>query len=457
MQRSTDAKYKLKALKISAIAIFSVVLVEVSVGLFVNSLSILSDGLHALLDAVSTIMLFFAVRASIKPPDEEHTYGHEKFETIGGLIGGIVLIAVAFLIFYEAAMRLIVGGQIHQSVELFGFIAIGYALFIASLRVTVFRKTQHVESPSMKAGLYDAISDLSSTLLALLGFALATLGFFYGDAIASIFLGVMLSYLSVKLVRFSVMELSDTASKELVQKIRKVVVSHDGLVRSESLKVRKVSSKVFVDASIQVSSYMSLEEAHSLATKIEADLKNALGNVDATIHIEPSEKDAKMEQLVEKLAMVDGVKEVHEISTIYIGGKFYITLHAYVNPEMTVEEAHKIAENVERRIQAEIKPLENITVHVEPYGVAVEAANANEAQLRKVVNEITKGIAANLRIKRIVTYASSGKRFINIDCCFTKYIQIKEAHRIASAIEKETKERFANAVVTVHMEPECQK
>jgi len=457
MQRFTDAKYKLKALKISAIAIFSVVLVEVSVGLLVNSLSILSDGLHALLDAVSTIMLFFAVRASIKPPDEEHTYGHEKFETIGGLIGGIVLIAVAFLIFYEAAMRLIVGGQIHQSVELFGFIAIGYALFIASLRVTVFRKTQHVESPSMKAGLYDAISDLSSTLLALLGFALATLGFFYGDAIASIFLGVMLSYLSVKLVRFSVMELSDTASKELVQKIRKVVVSHDGLVRSESLKVRKVSSKVFVDASIQVSSYMSLEEAHSLATKIEADLKNALGNVDATIHIEPSEKDAKMEQLVEKLAMVDGVKEVHEISTIYIGGKFYITLHAYVNPEMTVEEAHKIAENVERRIQAEIKPLENITVHVEPYGVAVEAANANEAQLRKVVNEITKGIAANLRIKRIVTYASSGKRFINIDCCFTKYIQIKEAHRIASAIEKETKERFANAVVTVHMEPECQK
>jgi len=65
MQRSNEAKYKLNALKISAIAIFSVVLVEVSVGLIVNSLAILSDGLHALLDAVSTIMLFFAVRASI--------------------------------------------------------------------------------------------------------------------------------------------------------------------------------------------------------------------------------------------------------------------------------------------------------------------------------------------------------------------------------------------------------
>ena len=95
MQESVDGKYKLRALRIAAVAIFSVVIVEVSIGFFVNSLAILSDGLHALLDAVSTVMLFFAVRASIKPPDEEHTYGHEKFETIGGLIGGIVLIAVA--------------------------------------------------------------------------------------------------------------------------------------------------------------------------------------------------------------------------------------------------------------------------------------------------------------------------------------------------------------------------
>jgi divalent metal cation (Fe/Co/Zn/Cd) transporter len=56
-------------LKISAIAIFSVVIIEVTVGYLVNSLAIMSDGLHALLDAVSSVMLFFAVRASIKPPD----------------------------------------------------------------------------------------------------------------------------------------------------------------------------------------------------------------------------------------------------------------------------------------------------------------------------------------------------------------------------------------------------
>jgi divalent metal cation (Fe/Co/Zn/Cd) transporter len=265
----------------------------------------------------------------------------------------------------------------------------------------------------------------------------------------------MLSYLSVKLVRVSVMELSDTASKELVQKTRKIIVQHDGVVQALNLKVRKVSSKIFIDASIQVPSHMPLEEAHSLASKIEADLKHALGNVDATIHVEPSEKESKLDQLVERLATVDGVKQVHEISTVYTGGKFYITLHAYVDPELSVEEAHKIAQTIEMRLQAEIKPLENVTVHVEPSGIAVPAIQVDESQIRNVIYEMAKVIAENMRIKRIVTYAADGKRYINIDCCFTKQIQIKEAHRLASEIEKETKDRFAGAVVTVHIEPEC--
>ena len=452
---SKEGNYKLKALKITAVAISSVVIVEVSIGLIVNSLAILSDGLHCLLDAISTIMLFFAVRASIQPPDEEHTYGHEKFEDIGGLIGGIVLIAVAFLIFYEAAMRIVEGSKIASGVEYAGFVAIGYAIFIAALRVTVFKKSQHIESPSMRVGLYDAISDLSSTLLALLGFGLATLGFYYGDSIASIVLGILLSYLSVKLVRFSVIELSDTASKDIVEKTRRTILNQVGVEKTVNLKVRKASSKTFVDASIQVSSHMPLDEAHSLASKIEVSLKEALGNVDATIHIEPSEKDAKMDLLVQNLAMVDGVKEVHEISTIYTNGKFYITLHAYVNPELSVEEAHKIAETIEQRIHAEIRPLENVTVHVEPSNIASPANVIDEAQIKNLVNEVTKGIATYIRIRKIVIYAAEGKRYINIDCCFTKQIQIKEAHKIASQIEKETKERFANVVVTVHIEPEC--
>jgi divalent metal cation (Fe/Co/Zn/Cd) transporter len=160
-----------------------------------------------------------------------------------------------------------------------------------------------------------------------------------------------------------------------------------------------------------------------------------------------------MEQLVEKLATVEGVREVHEIATVYASGKLYITLHAYVDPKLSVEEAHEIAEKIENRMHAGIKQLENVTVHVEPYG-EVRAAEIDEDELRKIIQKVAKGTERDFYMKRIVTYAAEGKRYINMDCCFTEQVSIAEAHEIASWIEEEIKERFKDAVVTVHMEPE---
>jgi cation diffusion facilitator family transporter len=455
MPDPSEGGYKLRALKLSAIAIALVVIVEVTIGLIANSLAILSDGLHAMLDALTSVMLFAATRAALKPPDEEHTYGHEKFEAIGGLIGGIVLIGIALLIIYEAIMKLMQGAGVNVGLELVGFVAIGYTFSTDIVRVVIFRKATSSESTTIKVGFYHAIADLSSTLIAFLGFGLAIIGFSQGDALASIVLGVLLGYLSIGLVRSNIMELSDSASKEMVQKIRKEILSNEDALKCGSLKVRKAGSKMFVDTTVQVSNRMSLEEAHALASKIEADLTKAFGNVDATIHIEPSERETKMEQLVEKLATVEGVKEVHNISTVYAGGKLYITLHAYVDPKLSVEEAHEIAEKIENNMRAGIKQLENVTVHVEPYGADAHMTKIDQKELEKIVRKMAKKIERNLYVKNVVTYVAEGKRYINMDCCFTKQVLIAEAHEIASRIEMEIKERFADAVVTVHMEPNC--
>jgi cation diffusion facilitator family transporter len=454
MPAHSEGAYKLRVLKVSAVAIATVVLVEVVLGLVVDSLAILSDGLHALLDVITSVMLFVATKQALKPPDEEHTYGHEKFEPIGGLAGGIVLIGVGVLVIYEAVSKLMQGGGVNTGLGLAGFFAIGYTFCVDIFRMFIFRKATSSESTTVKAGFYHALADLSSTGIAFLGFGLATVGFYQGDSLSSIVLGVLLSYMSVKLVKSSIIELSDTASKELVQKTRNVVLDHDGVLDCRNLKVRKVGSKIFAECAVQVSSLMSLEEAHALASDIEERLAKAFGSVDATIHIEPAEEETKVEQLVETLATVEGVKEVHEIVTVYASGKLYVTLHAYVDPNLSVEEAHEIAEKIENRMHAGIKQLENVTVHVEPYGVEVHAAEIEENALREITQKVAKGIERNLYVKRIVTYAAEGKRYINLDCCFTKQISITEAHKIASRIEEEIRERFVGAVVTVHMEPD---
>ena len=450
-----ESGYKLRTLKRSAVAIASVVFVEVTIGLAVNSLAIVSDGLHALLDASTTLVLFLAMRASEKPPDEEHMYGHEKFESIGGFVGGLALVVVALLIIYEAVLKILHGQSINLGLEYAGFIAIGYTFCIDFFRVGTLLKARRSESITMRAGFYHAIADLSSTVIALLGFGLATLGFYYGDSVSSMVLGVLLTYLSVRLVWSSGMELTDTISKDVANKVRHEIVGTEGVYKLEALKIRKAGEKAFVRATVQVPDYLNLEESHELASRIESNIRNILGNCDVAIHTEPCKPEMPTEKLVEKLATeVQGVKEVHEISVAHTGGKLYITLHAPVDPKISVETAHEIAQNIENRIEERIAEVEDVTVHMEPFSPKRRKGSmVNEEEISNIIHSVAENYRQAFRVKGIVTYVARKKRYINIDCSFTKQISLKDAHEIASQDEEQLREHFAETTVTVHMEP----
>jgi divalent metal cation (Fe/Co/Zn/Cd) transporter len=190
-----------------------------------------------------------------------------------------------------------------------------------------------------------------------------------------------------------------------------------------------------------------------MASKIEANIENTLGNAEVSIHTEPCVTEIPTERLVENLAMeTEGVKGVHEIDTAYAEGKLYITLHIYVNPKLSVEEADDIAERIEEKIEGKVREVENVTVHIEPYSLKErKGPMVNEDEIIKVIHETTHSGEA-FRIKRVVTYVADEKRYINIDCSFTKNISLEEAHRIASEIEERVKTRFAETIVTVHTE-----
>jgi cation diffusion facilitator family transporter len=450
-----ESAYKLRTFKLSAVAITSVVFVEVIMGLAVNSLAIVSDGLHALFDASTTLVLFLAVRESGKPPDEEHMYGHEKFESIGGFVGGLALAVVALLIIYEALLKVLRGQSINSGLEYVGFIAIGYTFCIDFFRVGTLMRARHSESATMRVGFYHAFADLGSTVIALLGFGLAALGFYYGDSISSMILGVLLTYLSVKLVWSSGMELTDTISKDVADKVEHEIIGTEGVRRLEALKIRKAGEKVFVRATVQVPDYLNLEESHELTSRIESNIRNVLGNCEIAIHTEPCKPEMPTEKLVEKLAMeVQGVEEVHEISTAHTNEKLYITLHAHVDPKISVNTAHEIAQKIENKIEERIPEVEDVAVHMEPFSPKRRKGSmVNEEEIRTIIQNVAENYSHAFRVRGIVTYVARRKRYINIDCSFTKQISLEDAHRIASQVEEQLRENFDETTVTVHMEP----
>jgi cation diffusion facilitator family transporter len=456
MQKALENSNRLKILKLSTIAISSVVLVEGLLGLIVGSLAILSDGMHALLDALTMMGLFVAVRASLKPPDEEHMYGHEKLESLGGLLGGIALMATALWMLYESVPKFIANEPyINLKLELVGFAAIGYTFCIDFFRVGIFRRAVESRGSTLKAGLYHAIADLGSTVIALLGFGLATRGFYRGDSTASIILSTLLGYLSVRLIWTNGMELSDAISKDVVEKIRREITNTKGVSRCENLRVRKAGTKTFAEATVQVPEHMSLEEAHNLASEIEAKMENSIGNAEITIHTEPVKTETPKEKTVEKLAAeIEGVEGTHKVIAVHIEGKLYITLHAKVDPKLSVQEAHKIAGKIEDKITAKISEVENVTVHIEPFKAeAQKGSDLDENEIRNIIQKTMKVFPHALRCKRILTYVADEKRYINIDCSFVGQISIEEAHKIASKIERNVKKQFTKTIVTVHIEP----
>lgn len=455
MFETLESEYKLKTLKRSAIAISSVVLVELTLGLLVNSLAIVSDGLHATLDALTTMILFFVTRISMKPPDEEHMYGHEKFEAIGGLTGGIALIGIAVLIMYEAILKILANQAVKSDIEYVGFIAVGYTFCVDFFRVGTLMKARRSESSTMKAGFYHAIADLSSTIIAFLGFGLATLGFLWGDSLASIVLGVLLSYLSVKLVLSSAMELSDTVSKHVADRVRETMQANKEVCRVEDLKIRKTRDKSFVRATVQVPDYLTLDEAQSLTAKLEVDIKEIVGNSEVTIQTKSRLTEMTTEKLVETLAReVPGVKETHEINIAHTSGRLYITLHVYVDPKLSIKKAHEMAEGIENRINQRVPNVEDIAVHVEPFTLRErKGAIVDEEEIRNVVHAAADSYKHAFRVKGIVTYVAGKKRYINIDCSFSREISVEDAHNIASLVEGQIRQHFLETTVTVHIEP----
>ena len=141
-ERLATAAIKRNTLRISLVAISSAFVFEFAAGVMTNSLVLVTDSTHALLDAVVTAILIIAVTLALKPRDVDHTYGHGKIETIGGFIGGTALFVVAIFFIYEAAVRIAGAGQPSFVVNpgTIGFAAVIYTLTVDVFRITILRR-----------------------------------------------------------------------------------------------------------------------------------------------------------------------------------------------------------------------------------------------------------------------------------------------------------------------------
>ena len=443
-----------KVLQISLLAIFSAFIVELVFGLISNSLGLITDSVHALLDSVVTAILLLAARMAIKPPDEEHTYGHGKIESLGGMIGGIAIFLIAGFFIYESIQRL--QSPLPSTLPgMFAIIGGLYTIGIDIFRIVLLRKSiKKIGGTTLKADFYHAFMDLGSTIVAIVGIVLVSYGFYNGDFVAALILGVLLAILSLKLIHKTALDLTDIISPELVKKVKEIVVNTEGVIGVEAILMRRSGDTIFADVTISLRGDTSFDRAHEISSMVENNIKNKMPNAAITIHFEPDWKNVPLDAKINDIAKsVNGVKEVHNIISHKTKGKTYSNLHVMVDREINLYSAHKISEEIEQKIQENIPEIEHVTIHLEPFLAVPVNLNVEDKITEEKIREILKKYTAIKKIGRIVSLNFENILKIDIDCSFDKESSIEKVHDMTSEIEHVIRTQIKNAVITIHPEP----
>lgn len=265
-------------------------LTKILVGFAANSTALVSDGFEGAADVASSAIVFLGLHLASRPPDQNHPYGHGRFETLSGLAVGALLFLTGFLIFWRSAVTMDSGHQVY-----------GFALYPIFLSILVkialggwkFRVSRRIGSSSLQADAWHDVTDLISTTVALIAIALTLLDpvrFRGADHLGGMLIGLIVIFLSVRVVRRTVDFLTDTMpDDDLMRQIRAVAATVPGASAIEKCWARRTGLKYHVDMHLEVDPGLTVRDSHSIATQVRIAIKENLDWVaDVLVHVEPS-------------------------------------------------------------------------------------------------------------------------------------------------------------------------
>ncbi|MFA7495599.1 MAG: cation diffusion facilitator family transporter [Acidithiobacillus sp.] len=261
-------------------------------GIWGHSDALVADAIHSLSDLLSDLGLVFAMHFSSQPPDQEHPYGHERFETLAALATGTLLALNGAGIGYEAVQRLIIGHYGMPAVWTL-YIAVFAIVAKETLYQITIRVARRTRSAALRANAWDHRTDAISSVIVLIGIGGSLLGAPYLDSVVALIVALMVLRVGVVTGWEAVQELADRGlSDAALAEIRQVILGCEGVRDLHLLKTRKIGHQALAEVHLQVvNPTLSVSEGHQIAERVRMALLRQVDDLaDATIHID-SEND----------------------------------------------------------------------------------------------------------------------------------------------------------------------
>jgi divalent metal cation (Fe/Co/Zn/Cd) transporter len=318
------------------------------------------------------------------------------------------------------------------------------------------RAARRYESAALASNALHFGSDLAGSTAVLVGLVLVRAGHPKADAVAALFVGVLVLAAAARLMRRNVDVLMDRVPAEAEAAARHAIEGVEPAVDLRRLRMRQAAGRHFADVVIGVSPAAAVGQGHAAADAVEQAVQRALPESDVVVHVEPIGGDTAIRERAHAAALgVPQVREVHNVSVLSVDSGVELSLHLKLPGDLSLEQAHEIATEVERAIVESVPQVASVQTHLEP--LAEEAAGthlagtevAADADVRSVVREAT---GADPRELRFLHTTEGLVAFLTLG--LDPGVPLAHAHARASQIEERIRRaRPEIADVIVHTEP----
>src|SRR5438034_3526539 len=310
--------------------------IKLAAGLGSGSLALVAEAAHSGTDLAAALLTFFAVSVAVRPADRGHPFGHAKAQNLAALGEAGFLIGVSVFIAAAAVARLVgvVSFSVDPTVWTFGAVALVVAIDSSRLLVSL-RAGQRYRSDALIASALHFSSDLAGTIAVLAGLVAADLGSPKGDAIAALFVAVLVVVAAVRLLRRNVNVLMDEAPVDAERAARKALAGLNPPVELRRLRVRRSGGSHFADVVIGIAPGAAVGQGHAAADRVEDAVQDALPGADVVVHVEPGDEAALRERALAAALAVPRVREVHNLSVLSVGAGTEVSLHLKLPGELS--------------------------------------------------------------------------------------------------------------------------
>jgi cation diffusion facilitator family transporter len=443
---------------VSVVAACVLISLKLATGLATGSLGLISEAVHSGTDLVAALLTLFAVGVSGRPADQAHPYGHGKAEHLAALGEAGLLVLASLYISYRALAVLVGAAEPGVNPTWYAFVVVLIVIAVDASRTGVsLRASRRYRSPALAANALHFGGDLLGSTAVLCGLLLARAGWLEGDAVAALFVAVLVLVAAGRLMRGNVDVLMDRVPVDAERAAREAIARMEPAVQLRRLRMRQAAGRHFADVVIGVSPDAGVAQGHAAADAVEAAVQSALPESDVVVHVEPAPEDAALRERIHAAALtVPRVREIHNVRVVAVDDGLQVALHLKLPQDLTLAAAHDVASQVERAIADGVPEVVSVQTHLEPLrepaaGRAPAGANV-EADAERIRQLAARRTGAPPREVRFLQTEDGLVAFLTLG--LDPECTLADAHALASEVEEDVRRALPElADVSVHTEP----